>query len=110
MLDAVKDLSDIRQRLESAGIDNESIINLFSQAYVVIGMRYEVTPQDLIQMLTLNGLGLGILREHPDLDPDALAEAVEREVNGEPEDEPLFDRSSPDPDLPLFLVPGLGES
>ena len=73
-------------------------------------MRHEVSPQDLLQLVTLNGLGLGIMNQNPDMSPDDLAAAVETEINGQPGDEPLFDRSSPDPEMPLFLMPGLGEA
>ena len=110
LLDSVEDLSAVRKRLEEVGVDSETIVNLFSQAYVVVGMRHEVSPQDLLQLVTLNGLGLGIMNQNPDMSPDDLAAAVETEINGQPGDEPLFDRSSPDPEMPLFLMPGLGEA
>ncbi len=106
LMDSVADMSDIRSRLEEAGVDTESIVNLFSQAYAVVGMRYDIDPQELLRMLTFNGLGLGIMNDNPDMTPDELAHAVEREVNGEP---PL-NRSTPDPDMPLFLAPGVGEA
>ena len=108
LLDSVEDLSAVRKRLEEVGVDSETIVNLFSQAYVVVGMRHEVSPQDLLQLVTLSGLG--ILNQPPDMSPDDLAAAVETEINGQPGDEPLFDRSSPDPEMPLFLMPGLGEA
>ena len=110
LLDSVEDLSAVRKQLEDVGVDKETIVNLFSQAYVVMGMRYGISPQDLLQMVTVNGLGLGIMKQNPDMSADDLAVAVANEINGEDGDEPLFDRSSPDPDLPLFLVPGLGEA
>ena len=110
LLDSVEDLSAVRKRLEEVGVDCETIVNLFSEAYVVVGMRHEVRPQDLLQLVTLNGLGLGIMNQNPDMSPDDLAAAVETEINGQPGDEPLFDRSSPDPEMPLFLMPGLGEA
>lgn len=110
LLNSVKELSEIRERLEAAGVDTESIVNLFSQAYVAVGIRHEMSPKDLIELLTVNGLSLGILNRNPDLSMDELAAAVEEAVNGGPGEEPLFDRSSPDPEMPLFLMPGLGEA
>ena len=108
LLDSVEDLSAVRKRLEEVGVDSETIVNLFSQAYVVVGMRHEVSPQALLQLVT--GRGLGSMNQNPDMSPDDLAAAVETEINGQPGDEPLFDRSSPDPEMPLFLMPGLGEA
>lgn len=109
LLDAVQEITQIGERLEKAGVDTDSIVNLFSQAYAVAGLRYEVEPDQLVALLSTNGLALNLLNRNPNLKPEELAEVVESIIN-EDEDEPVFDRSSPDPDMPMFLAPGLGEA
>ena len=105
---AVDQLALIREDLEDAGVEEDEIVNFFSQAYAITGMRYNIEPGALVELLVINGVGFGILEENPGMSPDDLARAVERAVNEE--DEPLFDRSKPDPDMPLFLMPMVGEA
>lgn len=109
LLDAVQEITQIGERLEKAGVDTDSIVNLFSQAYAVAGLRYEVEPDQLVALLSTNGLALNLLNKNPSMKPEELAEVVESIINDD-EDEPVFDRSSPDPDMPMFLAPGLGEA
>lgn len=109
LLDAVQEITQIGERLEKAGVDTDSIVNLFSQAYAVAGLRYEVEPDQLVALLSTNGLALNLLNQNPSMKPEELAEVVESIINDD-EDEPVFDRSSPDPDMPMFLAPGLGEA
>lgn len=109
LLDAVQEVTRIRDRLEAAGVDEHSIVNLFSQAYAVIGLRYEIEPDQLVGLLSTNGLALSLLSENPSMQPDELANVVEGMLNDEG-DEPVVNRSTPDPDMPMFLAPGLGEA
>lgn len=109
LLDAVQEITQIGERLEKAGVDTDSIVNLFSQAYAVAGLRYEIEPDQLVALLSTNGLALNLLNQNPSMKPEELAEVVESIINDD-EDEPVFDRSSPDPDMPMFLAPGLGEA
>lgn len=113
LLEAVRQLTLIHQALASAGIDEDSIIHLYAQAYASIGLAYKVDPDTLVGVLGTNGLAMGILADNPRMTGEELERAVEDVLNDDELDqsgESAFSRSTPDPDMPMFLAPGMGEA
>ncbi len=112
LIQAVQQLSQICQLLDDADIEHESILHLFAQAYASVGIKYDFDPDEMVSVLSTNGMAMGLLMSKPDMTATELERAVERCLaeDDDDEEEPVVDRSSPDPDMPMFLVPGLGEA
>jgi hypothetical protein len=97
----------IVELMESSDVPHEAIATIFSQMYAFIGKRYDLEPKQMIQNLVFHAIAIDIFQQNPNLSTEELNEAVCSELDF---DNPTFNRSKPDPDMPLFLMPTVGEA
>jgi len=109
--DFIENTNKMRKSLREAGVEDNGILNLFAQAYAIVGLETETGPDTLVRILAIHSVGLAYMIEDPDLSEDDLKEHLQQDLRLTPEELAAALCCQPEgEEIPLVLSTVTGEA